>query len=319
MRVVVLAGGVGGSKLLLGLSRVLPPGELTAIVNTGDDIRLHGLWICPDLDIVTYTLAGAVNPQTGWGLNGDTFRLLGALERFGHEPWFHLGDADLATHLHRTALLDSGATLSEAAESIRRGFGVTARILPMSDQPVTTMLETDGGRLHLQEYLVKQRAQPVVRQICFEGVERASPAPGVLEALDAADAIVIAPSNPLISIGPILAVRGIAERLRERSGRGIAVSPIVGGQSLKGPSDKMLTQMGKEATALGVARLYQGLARTFVIDQADAKLQPAIEALGFQVAVTETVMNTVAEKERLARELLEFAASQSGIGKQAEA
>jgi LPPG:FO 2-phospho-L-lactate transferase len=307
MRVTALAGGVGGSKLLLGLARALPPGDLTAVVNTGDDIELHGLWISPDLDIVTYTLAGAVNPQTGWGIQGDTFRVLDSLERLGHEPWFHLGDVDLATHLHRTGMLRSGATLSQAADSIRRALDVAVRILPMSDQKVRTMLATDRGRLHLQEYLVRERTEPVVREIAFEGIEAARPAPGVLEAIDAADLVILGPSNPLISIGPILAVPGLSEALRSRADRVIAVSPIVGGRSLKGPSDKMLAQMGREASALGVAKFYAGLAGTYVIDNADAAQRPAIEALGYRVVVTRTVMTTLEDKERLARELLALA------------
>ncbi len=309
MRLVALAGGVGASKLLLGLCRVMAPGDLTVIVNTGDDIELHGLEISPDLDIVTYTLAGAVNPETGWGIRDDTFCLLRALERYGGETWFHLGDADLATHVHRTALLRSGKPLSQAADSIRRAWGVEARILPMTDQPVRTTIVSDRGILHFQEYLVKLRAEPVVKEIAFEGIGEARPAPGVLESLAEADAIVICPSNPLISSGPILAVPGVRQALEARAAKVVAVCPIVGGRSLKGPSDRMLTQLGMEASARGVARLYAGLVATFVIDAEDEGQKPEIERWGMKVEVTSTVMRTLEDKERLARQILEWAAA----------
>jgi LPPG:FO 2-phospho-L-lactate transferase len=244
MKIAALAGGIGASKLLVGLGGALDLRELTIIVNTGDDVVLHGLAISPDLDIVTYSLAGLVNPETGWGFRDETFRAHDQLAAYGRPAWFHLGDRDLATHIHRTAMLRNGASLSEAAESIRVALGVQAKILPMSDQPVPTMIETDQGRLDFQEYLVQQRAEPVVRKISFDGVERARPAPGVLEALEDAAVIVICPSNPLISIGPILAVPGIRDALRKRRKVIVAVCPIVGGKSLKGPSDRMLAQLG---------------------------------------------------------------------------
>lgn len=308
MRLVALAGGVGASKLLLGLYRVMPPRDLTVVVNTGDDIELHGLSISPDLDIVTYTLAGVVNPETGWGIRGDTFHLLRALERYGREVWFNLGDADLATHIHRTALLRSGKTLSEATDSIRQALHVEARILPMSNQPVRTTIVSDRGRQHFQEYLVKDRAGPVVKEIVFEGIDKARPAPGVLESLAEADAIVICPSNPLISIGPILAVPGVRQALKARAAKTVAVCPIVGGRSLKGPSDRMLAQLGKEASARGVARLYDGLAATYVIDGEDEAEKAEIEGLGMKVTVTSTVMRSDKDKERLARQIVEWAA-----------
>lgn len=309
MRIVALAGGVGASKLLLGLYRVMSPRELTIIVNTGDDIELHGLAISPDLDIVTYTLAGVVNPDTGWGMQGDTFHVLRVLGQYGHETWFNLGDADLATHIHRTALLRSGCTLSQATDSIRRALHVEARILPMSDQPVRTMIVTDQGVLHFQEYLVKHRAEPTVKEILFDGIVKAKPAPGVLESLAEADGIVICPSNPLISIGPILAVPGVREALRARVAMAVAISPIVGGRSLKGPSDRMLVQVGMEASALGVARLYADLAATYVIDSEDVAQKTEIEALGMRVAVTSTVMRSTKDKDRLAREVLALIAA----------
>lgn len=308
MRVVALAGGVGASKLLLGLYRVMSPRDLTVIVNTGDDIELHGLAISPDLDIVTYTLANVVNQETGWGIQGDTFHGLQGLGQYGRETWFNLGDADLATHIHRTSLLRSGRTLSQAADTIRRALHVEAQILPMSDQPVRTMIVSDQGVHHFQEYLVKLRAEPVVKKIVFDGIAEAKPAPGVLELLAEADWIVICPSNPLISIGPILAVPGVRKAIEARASKVVAISPIVGGRSLKGPSDRMLAQLGMDVSALGVARLYARLAGTYVIDSEDAAQKAEIERLGMKVAVTSTVMRSREDKERLARQILALTA-----------
>ena len=311
MEIVALAGGVGASKFLLGLSRVMDPRELTIIVNTGDDIVLHGLAISPDLDIVTYTLAGVVNSETGWGFADETFHALEQLARFGGPSWFHLGDRDLATHIHRTAMMRSGATLSEAAESIRQALGVDARILPMSDQPVPTMIQTPEGRLNFQEYLVQRRAEPVVLGISFEGIAQARPARGVLESLEHAAGVVICPSNPLISIGPILAVPGIRDALRRRRKDIVAICPIVGGKSLKGPSDRMLAQLGFDVSASAVARMYQDVCATFVIDPVDAGETRAIEDLGMKAIIRKTVMNTLEDKERLAREVLELFGSKA--------
>ncbi len=310
MDIVALAGGIGASKLLLGFNRVMNPRELTVVVNTGDDLMMHGLSISPDLDIVTYTLAGLVNAETGWGFRDETFRALEQLAVYGRPRWFHLGDRDLATHIHRTAMLRAGASLSEVANSIREALGVQARILPMSDQPVPTIIETGEGRLHFQEYLVERRAEPTVRAISFDGIERARPAPGVLEAMGGASSIVICPSNPLISIGPILAIAGVRETLRKRRKRVLAVCPIVGGKSLKGPSDRMLEQLGHDVSALGVARMYQEICGTFVIDPLDSAQSAAIEALGMEVVVHPTVMRNVEDKELLARRILQFAEKQ---------
>jgi LPPG:FO 2-phospho-L-lactate transferase len=303
-RVTALAGGVGASKLLRGLYAEMDPGKLTVIVNTGDDITLHGLKISPDLDIVTYTLAGVVDPAKGWGFRGETFHALKRLAGFGRANWFNLGDRDLATHIHRTAMLEEGKSLTEAAESIRIALAVKSRILPMSNEPVPTMIDTSEGALHFQEYLVKRWAEPVVRGICFEGVANARPAAGVLEAIGAAERIVICPSNPLISIGPILAVPGIRRALRERKEDVVAVCPIVGGKSLKGPSDKMLAQLGHESSAQGVAKLYADFTGTFVIDPADRAQAEAIRNLDMQAAVVPTVMRTLGQKRRLARAIL---------------
>jgi LPPG:FO 2-phospho-L-lactate transferase len=304
--ITALGGGVGASKLLLGLYEVLAPSLLTIIVNTGDDIELHGLKISPDLDIVTYTLAGIVDSAKGWGVRGETFHALKRLAAYGRPNWFNLGDRDLGTHIHRTALLAEGHSLAQAAESIRAALDVKARILPMSNDRVPTTIESDEGPLHFQEYLVKRGAEPVVKGIRFEGVEAARPAPGVLEAIREASRIIICPSNPLISIAPILAVPGVREQLRARKSDVFAVCPLVGGKSLKGPSDKMLAQLGHQATALGVAKLYADFTSTFVIDPADKTQAAAIGRLGMKVAILPTVMKTRAEKHRLARALLEL-------------
>jgi len=302
--ITALAGGVGASKLLLGLYDAMDPRDLTIIVNTGDDIVLHGLKISPDLDIVTYTLADVIDPAKGWGYRGETFHALERLAAFGRANWFNLGDRDLATHIHRTAMLAEGKSLTDSAESIRIALGVKSRILPMSDQPVPTIIGTDEGALHFQEYLVKRRTEPIVRGIRFEGVDAARPAPGVLEAIRSAHRIIICPSNPLISIGPILAVRGVREALRDRKEDVFAVCPIVGGKSLKGPSDTMLSQLGHEASAKGVAKLYSDFTGTFVIDPTDKSQAEAIRKMGMQAAIVPTVMKTRAQKRRLARTLL---------------
>jgi LPPG:FO 2-phospho-L-lactate transferase len=303
-RVTALAGGIGASKLLLGLYEVMEPRDLTVIVNTGDDIVLHGLTISPDLDIVTYTLAGIVDPAKGWGFRGETFHTLKRLAVYGRASWFNLGDRDLATHLHRTTMLAEGKTLSEAAESIRTALGVKSRILPMSDQSVPTIIDSNEGPLHFQEYLVKRRTEPVVHGIRFEGAETARPAAGVLEAIRSAGRILVCPSNPLISIGPILGVPGIREALRARKKDVVAVCPIVGGKSLKGPSDKMLLQLGYESSAAGVAKLYADFTGTLVIDPEDKLLAGKIEAQGMKVAIVPTVMKTTSQKRKLARALL---------------
>ena len=304
LKITALAGGVGASKLLLGLYEVMDPSSLTIIVNTGDDIALHRLKISPDLDIVTYTLAEIVDPSKGWGFRGETFHALKRLAAYGRPDWFNLGDRDLATHIHRTAMLAEGKTLSQAADSIRIALGVKSRILPMSDNFVPTIIDSNEGSLHFQEYLVKRRAEPVVKGIRFAGAECALPAPGVLEAIRDADRILVCPSNPLISIGPILSVLQIRDELRAHKEKVFAVCPIVGGKSLKGPSDRMLAQLGHDPTALGVARLYADFTGTFIIDPADESQAAAIAALGMRVAALPIVMNTRAQKRKLARALL---------------
>jgi LPPG:FO 2-phospho-L-lactate transferase len=305
-QITALAGGVGASKLLLGVYGVTDPGKLTIIVNTGDDIVLHGLKISPDLDIVTYTLAGIVDSAKGWGLRAETFHALKHLAGFGRANWFNLGDRDLAAHIHRTAMLGDGKSLTNAAESIRTALGVKSRILPMSNEPVPTIIDSNEGPLHFQEYLVKRRAEPNLRGIRFDGVESARPAPGVLDSIRDADRILICPSNPLISIGPILAVPGIREALRGRKNDVIAVCPIVGGKSLKGPSDKMLGQLGYQPSAEGIAKLYADFTGTFVIDTVDEAQADTIRSLGMKVAVLPTVMKTLGQKRKLARSLLKL-------------
>src|SRR6202040_1524902 len=304
LKITALAGGVGASKLLLGFYEVMDPSLLTIIVNTGDDIVLHGLKISPDLDIVTYTLAGVVDSAKGWGIRGETFHALKRLAGYGRANWFNLGDRDLATHIHRTDMLAHGKTLSQAAESIRVALGVKSRILPMSDQPIPTIIETRDGNMHFQEYLIKHRTEPGIRGIHFAGIKHTHAAPGVVESICDADRVIICPSNPLISIGPILAVPRVREQLRARKESVIAVCPIVGGKSLKGPSDKMLAELGHEPSALGVAKLYADFTGTFVIDPADKTQAEPIRQLGMNVEVVPTVMKTPTQKRKLASALL---------------
>lgn len=305
MKITALAGGVGASKLLDGLSRALPPDALTIIVNTGDDIELFGLYIAPDLDIVTYTLAGLVNPTTGWGFTSDTFNCLELLLRYYEgERWFNLGDRDLATHVFRTAQLRAGHTLAEVTDRIRAMLGVTAHILPMTNTHTPTTIITDEGALHFQEYLVKRRAEPAVKSLRFENIAAASPAPGVADTILQADAIIVCPSNPLISIGPILAVPGVRTLLRETPARIAAISPIVGGASLKGPTDRMLAALGMEVSATQVARLYADFLDVFILDRRDEAERANIEQLGLQVVVADTVMTGPAEKLALAQTTL---------------
>lgn len=300
----VLAGGVGAARLIQGLVELVPEGELTIIVNTGDDIELHGLHVSPDLDIITYTLAGLVDEEKGWGFKGDTFNCLGALGRYGAETWFKLGDRDLATHIYRTSLLKEGFALSEATERIRRALGVKARILPMTNDRVETRVETDEGPIHFQEYLVKRGAEPRVLGVRFEGAERAKPAPGALEAILGAEGVVVAPSNPIVSIGPILAVEGFKQALKEVKEKVAAVTPIVQGAPLKGPAGKLMRGLGLEVSARAVAKLYEDFLGYFVLDWRDEALKEDIEALGIRVAVTDTIMKNLRDKVKLAKEVL---------------
>jgi LPPG:FO 2-phospho-L-lactate transferase len=305
--IVLLAGGVGGAKLAHGLQALLGS-RLVVIVNTADDVERHGLLVSPDHDTVMYTLAGIDNREWGWGLADETFANAGMLERYGEETWFRLGDRDLATHIVRTARLRRGHRPTDIARDLQRALGVRAVILPMSDQPVRTRVLTDDGWLDFQDYFVRLHQVPEVRDLRFEGIEAARSTPEVDAALEAAAAIVIAPSNPFVSVRPILAVAGVEAGLQTARSRGapvIAVSGIVGGVALKGPADRMLASLGSEATALGVARQYTGIADVFVLDHLDEALAPQIRELGLRTVVSDTIMAGDAGRARLAAEVLE--------------
>jgi LPPG:FO 2-phospho-L-lactate transferase len=312
VRVVALAGGVGGARLAFGLQAQLGS-DLTVVVNTADDLERHGLLVCPDLDTVMYTLAGLDDRTQGWGLAGETFAAAEMLERYGEETWFRLGDRDLASHIVRTARLKAGQSLSDVTLQLARALGVAATILPMTDEPVRTEVRTDDGWLEFQEYFVHRRQQPAVHEVRFKGIERAEATARVRGELGFADAIVIAPSNPIVSIGPILALPGMVELLAAARRAGtpiVAVSPIVGGKALKGPADRMLASLGHESSALGVARIYAGQATAFVLDAVDAALAPAIGDLGMSTLVTDTIMTDDPARVRLARDVLAFARDQ---------
>jgi LPPG:FO 2-phospho-L-lactate transferase len=299
--IVVLAGGVGAAKFLEGVVQVAPPESVTAIVNTGDDIVLHGLTISPDLDIVTSTLAGVIDREQGWGIAGDTTACMEWLVRLGGPGWFKLGDRDLALHIRRSELLRQGRTLTEVAEQFRLALGVAVHILPMSDDPAPTHIITEAGELHFEEYFVRERAQAAVRDVRLHAAGPARATPQVLDAIAAAELILIAPSNPVVSVGPILALPGLRAALQAAAAPVVAVSPIVGGAAIKGPAVPLMRAVGMEPTALGVARAYAGLLDAIVIDEQDAALAPAIAALGMGVAVTDTIMRGPAEKASLAR------------------
>ncbi|HEY7909663.1 MAG TPA: 2-phospho-L-lactate transferase [Thermomicrobiales bacterium] len=309
VNIVALAGGVGGAKLADGLYRALPPETLTIIGNTADDLELFGVHISPDLDTVMYTLAGLANTVTGWGVVDDTFTTLAMLERYGEDVWFRLGDADFATHLKRTAGLRAGQRLTEVTASLIGPLGIRARLLPMCDERVGTEVETPEGWRDFQDYFVRRRHEDRVRQVRFAGIERARITPEVAEALATADAIIFCPSNPLVSIGPILAVPGVRDALAASPAVKIAVSPIVGGKALKGPADRMLAEQGMEVSAYGVATGYVGLVDAMTIDALDADDAPQIASLGMAVQVAQTVMRSDADRQQLAREVLAFAAS----------
>ncbi len=305
--VLALAGGVGGAKLALGLTRLLSPEQLTIVVNTGDDETFHGLHISPDLDTMLYTLSGVSNPETGWGLAGESFNALEMLARYGAETWFNLGDRDLATHIRRTQLLREGATLSQVTTELCQRLGVAHSIAPMSDHPVRTCLATDAGDLSMQEYFVRYRSEPTVRLIAYRGWEDAVPSAGFERALDEASLLVLCPSNPHLSTGPILALPSVRDRLASRENcLRVAVSPIVGGEAVRGPAAKIMRELGHDATCLGVARMYADICDIMVIDEQDADLAPAIDELGLKAVVAPTIMITEADKVALARLILEL-------------
>ena len=309
MTVVLLAGGVGGAKLAEGLAAHLGT-ELTVVVNTGDDLEVHGLAVWPDYDTVAYTLAGLDDEERGWGLRDETWTVMDRLEALGAATWFRLGDRDIATHLWRTERLRAGARPTDVARRLGAALGIAPTILPMADEPVRTEVRTDDGWLEFQEYFVHRHQEPTVHEVRFGGIESARPSPDVLVAIEAADVIVIAPSNPIVSIGPILALPGLREALqaaRARGARLAAVSGIIGGKALKGPADRMLASLGIESSALGVAGLYAGLVDLFVLDDVDAALAPAIAARGMETLVTDTIMGGDAGRARLAGAVLAFA------------
>ena len=304
--ITALAGGVGAARLLRGMVEVVPPSAITAIVNTGDDTDLHGLHISPDLDTVMYTLADAINPETGWGLAGETWRVMESLRALGGLTWFNLGDQDLATHLYRTQRLGEGARLGAVTAELARAFGVGVSLVPVTDDPLRTRVQlADGPEVGFQEYFVRLQHQVPVSGVRFDGADRAVPGPGVVEALDGGDPIVVCPSNPVVSIGPLLAVPGVLDRLRLRRDRVVGVSPIVAGAAVKGPADRLLVEMGFEASVVGVAKWYASWMHTLVVDEADALLAAAVEAEGVRCIVAPTIMSTVERSAALARTVLD--------------
>ena len=305
VKVTALAGGVGGAKLLVGLDRAVGT-DLTAIVNTGDDARLYGVHVSPDVDIVTYWLSGLADTDRGWGIRGDSFELVDALGRLGHESWFRLGDRDFATCLYRTERLDGGEPLSVVTDDIRTALGVRPAILPMTDARVATMVRTSDGRvLDFQEYFVKERTEPEVTEVSFDGIGGAAPAPGVLDSIAAADVVVLCPSNPIVSIGPIVGLEGIRAALRAHP-RVVAVSPIVRGAALKGPADRLLRSLGAQASASGVAEMYADFCDTFVVDASDEEELVKVEAVGMNAVAFDTIMRDHDSSERLARFLVDL-------------
>jgi LPPG:FO 2-phospho-L-lactate transferase len=306
-RVALLSGGTGGAKLAHGFQQVLAPGELSVIVNVADDLELFGLHVSPDLDSVLYTLAGLVDPVRGWGVAGDTDRALTMLERYGEETWFWIGDADLGTLVRRSAQLRRGATLTQVTADMATALGIGSRILPATDDRLRSRILTDDGDVEFQRYFVERGQRDEVRGVTFEGADAARPTDAVLDALAGADLLVIGPSNPLVSIGPILAIPGFREAWTAAPGRRVAVSPVVAGRALKGPTDRMLASLGHEVSAAGVARLYEGLLDRYVLDEADAGLAAEVQGLGMEATAAATVMETDAGRADLARALLEAA------------
>ena len=299
--IVALAGGVGAARFLEGLARVIDPTRLWIVGNTADDTEMHGLDISPDIDTVAYTLAGLANPQHGWGLKGDTFHCLEALRQLGAEAWFQLGDRDFATHLYRTVRLKEGATLSQVTAELTAAWGLSCKLAPMTDQRVRTLVKTRRGVLDFQTYFVRRRARDTVLGVTFDGARQARPAAGLLQAIRQAAAIIVCPSNPIISIGPILAVPGIREALRKSAAPVAAISPIVGGRALKGPAARMMKSLGMRVSALGVAELYRDIANIFILDRVDASQAAKVEALGMRAIVTDTIMTSMARKQALAK------------------
>ena len=292
MRHTVLAGGVGAARYLQGAVEAFDPADVTAVVNVADDVTLHGLRVCPDLDTCTYTLAEAIDPKRGWGLVNESFKAMAALGRYGGLDWFSLGDQDLGTHLYRTQRLTEGATLTEVTAEISAAWGIKATLLPVSDDPIETRVTLGSGEeIGFQEYFVRLAHSVAISSLRFVGAEQAEPSAEALKAIESAETLVIAPSNPAVSIQPVLAVPGIEAAVRARRSRNVAVSPIVGGKALKGPADRMLRELGEQATVVGVARRYQGLAATLVIDEIDSEFVGEIEDLEMRVIPVPTIMS----------------------------
>ncbi len=308
-RIVVLAGGVGGAKMAQGLLHAYADVESTVVVNTADDFDLYGLRISPDLDTVMYTLGEIANPATGWGIDGDTHHTLDGIGAYGIEPWFLLGDRDFATHILRTMWSKEGVSLSEITKRLSDGLGIAARIVPMTNDPVATMVRTPAGELAFQDYFVRRHQQDDVLGVRFAGIETAQATPEAVEAVANADLIVFAPSNPIVSIGPLLALDGLRVAVESSRATRVAVSPIVAGKALKGPADKMLATLGHEPSALGVARILQPFIDGFVLDRADQAMVPAIEAVGLRVRALDTIMGGKEDRARLGREVIDFAGS----------
>ena len=303
--ITALAGGVGAARFLTGLVKLVNEKDLSIIVNTGDDIELFGLHISPDIDIVTYTLAGIVDEEKGWGIRGDTFQCLDAFRRLNQEVWFNIGDRDLATHIFRTNLLKKGRKLSEVTAEVTRMLGLNVRVLPMTDDKFETRIVTRDGTVHFQEYLVKRGAKDEVLGVEFLGADNAKPAAGVIDSVVNAEIVIVCPSNPIVSIGTILAVKGVRDALRQTNAKKIAISPIIAGAPIKGPADKLLRGLGLEVSAYSVAKLYSDFLDTFILDAADFAEKDKIEKLGIEVKVTNTIMKTLEDKIQLAKTVLE--------------
>lgn len=305
--ITCLAGGVGAARFLQGLAKIFPPERTAIIVNTGDDLQYLGCHISPDIDIVTYNLAGIADTTKGWGIQNDTFHTLDQLAQYGAETWFKIGDRDFATHLLRTAYLQQGFPLSEITEKIRLSLGVKSRIIPMTDQPVATKIKTPEAVLEFQEYFVKNKTEDRVLDVTYEGANTAKPAPGVVVSIERADLIILCPSNPILSIGPILAINDVREALGKTRTNIVGISPIIGGKSVKGPLDKIMNSLGLDVSPFGVAQLYQGLLRGYIIDEVDKHYEQRIRSLGMKTYATRTLMDSDEAKIRLAQDTLKMA------------
>jgi LPPG:FO 2-phospho-L-lactate transferase len=304
-KVTCLAGGVGAAKFLQGLVKISLQENITVIVNTGDDVELYGLHISPDPDIVMYTLAGIVDEEKGWGLRGDTFNCLDMFGKYGLATWFQLGDRDLATHIYRTQLLKNGHSLSQVTEKLYMALGLKVKILPMSNERVSTKIVTDAGEMHFEEYLVRRGAEDKVLDVFFDGSDLAHPAPGVVQSILEADGIILCPSNPIVSIGPILAVKDVRDALRNTAAKIVAISPIVGGAAIKGPADKLMRALDIDVSAYSVAHLYRDFLDVFILDEIDRKEKEKVEELGLRAVTAKTIMQSSEDKANLAKSTLE--------------